>query len=101
MTDSESGPEPKVALATPVMRTPREWAERKGHVKPAPSPALDELKHPHYAYAEQLHGWVRDAYAYQAEHQRFRLTEQDYDAAIAASASYPQVPRHEPAVPKR
>jgi len=95
--------------------TPAEWADRKGiAAKPDPTrPWLDPVAKSteacplgiHLHAADTLHGWSWEASQYQAPADAFRISEQDFDAALKAGAAYPAEPAHLPAVathhPKR
>jgi hypothetical protein len=76
--------------------TPHQWADRKGHGPK--QDAFEPVPDWQFAAADVLHGWSAQAYAYQAEGEEFRITEDDYVAALDAAAQYPAKPAHAPAI---
>lgn len=79
--------------------TPREWAQKLGHItaKRLNTPDVVEPTHPFYAAADALHGWTADAHHNQGA-KAFKLTQADYLAALKAAAEYPCVPAHGAAI---
>jgi hypothetical protein len=51
-----------------------------------------------YYEAATLHGWTKHAQDEQDPAKAFRLSEADFDAALAAAGEYPAVPAHERAL---
>jgi hypothetical protein len=64
-----------------ITKSPREWAAVKGHIVKPKKPGQAEHFGWQFAAAETVHGWREHAHHTGAPMQ---LTEQDYDAAIAA-----------------
>lgn len=93
---------PAVVPTTPAdgKLTPREWAHRKGLLfEPSPKqPWVEPHAKGFYYEAATLHGWTQHAHDHQTPEQAFRLTEADFDAALAAAGEFPAVPAHEPAL---
>jgi hypothetical protein len=92
---------PATAAAGTEKLTPNEWARRKALlVEASPEkPWVEQHATGFHAEAEQLHGWAWHSQNYQSPEQAFRLTEADYDAALAAAAEFPAKPAHEAAIP--
>ncbi len=92
---------PEATPATAELLTPEQWGERKGNVvvTTAERPWVEPHRKGFHAEAAQLHGW--DAYAYNQQDptKAFRLSESDYDAALAAAAEFPACPAHTAALP--
>lgn len=82
----------------PLMLAPRAWAEKLGNIiKGDPripqSVTCPKMEH---AVADKLHGWSQHEHHYQDK--PLLLTQEAYDAALAAGGSYPTTPAHEPAL---
>lgn len=95
--------EPPKDTGEGLLRTPRQWAETLGNVKRVSqyTPQIPELVDWKHACADALHGWSKDAHAYQGEHQTFRLSQEDYQQALEVACIYPNTPPHAAAIPKR
>lgn len=91
--------------------TPAQWAERKGIAPKADTarPWLEPIAKSsqaspngiHLHAADVLHGWSNHAYNYQSEADALLMTEEVFDAALAAAAGYPACNAHLPAVAPR
>jgi hypothetical protein len=97
-------------------RTPLEWAELLGFVNRvnptieaaikaagepgAHAPQLERTFHWKHAAADRLYGWSEHAYHFQADEDRFLITEEDYRKALDAAADYPCSAPHAPALPE-
>lgn|SRR5690606_17674249 len=91
---------PVAPAAQPELLTPAEWAERlgliaKGNPLVPQVPTFADWRH---AVADQLHGWSAHAYHHQAK--PFRISREDYEAALKAAAEYPCCPPHHAALPE-
>jgi hypothetical protein len=86
--------------AAPELRTPAEWAQKYGLTKPRDLrlPQSTDWVHPSHAVADKLYGWSQHAYDFQAPEDAFRISEQDYRAAIRLAPQHPAVAPHWPAV---
>lgn len=93
------GDQPPAASAEVL--TPDEWARRKGLLveRTEKTPWVEPHAKGFHDEAGTLHGWKRHAYSEQDPAKAFRLSEQDYDAALKAAAEYPAAPAHAPALP--
>lgn len=80
-------------------RTPRHWAQFKGHEASPPKFSWQlPVRNATYAAAAALHGWDAHEHHFQAPGSELLISEADYDAAILAGADYPAVPAHGPAL---
>lgn len=97
VTASEGAPAP----ASAELLTPAQWGERKGNavVPTAERPWVEAHFKNFHAEAAQLHGWNAHAYNEQDPAKAFRLSEADYDAALAAASEFPACPAHAAALP--
>jgi hypothetical protein len=94
-----SAPAPSSSTG-PEKRTPAEWAAKRKLTK-ARDPRLPQSTdwvHPSHAVADKLYGWSEHAYHFQAEDQRFLLTEADYVAGLQTAGQFPTVAPHAPAM---
>nr|PZN62467.1 MAG: hypothetical protein DIU58_12345 [Sphaerobacter thermophilus] len=98
---SDSSPQGEGApAAPPELLTPAEWAERLGLIRKG-NPLVPQVPtHAdwRHAVADQLHGWSAHAYHHQSK--PFRISREDYDAALLAAAAYPCCPPHPAALPE-
>lgn len=84
-------------------KTPHEWAVTLGKYRAVSKfqPQLRAHYSPDHAAADELHGWTRFAYNYQAAGETFTLSETDYRAALDAALHYPVKPAHAAAIPRK
>lgn len=81
--------QPAASAPAAPRKTPEQWAEQLGHIKRADPRIPQSVTHAdwQHAAADALYGWSEHAYHYQA--QPFLLTQEQYEAALAAAARYP------------
>lgn len=94
---------PQAAAAPTVVDTPKltpdAWGRKLGHFKVGDVRLPQNVQHfdPQHAAADELFGWSRHAYHYQAE--PFLITEADYLEALKTAGSFPVSAPHPAALP--
>ncbi len=95
---SEDKPAPQArkgsgsAATSAEMLTPHDWAVRHGEFKAKTAAPQSQAHYGwRHAAADALFGWSDHAYHFQAEADRFLLTEQTYKDALDRAAAFPVV----------
>jgi hypothetical protein len=97
MTDKKTRAREESAQTEERKMTPLQWAHERGHSKKRGiGPNRRRLLSAAFETADVLYGWSLQVHHYGAD--SLVITQKDFDAAMAASAKYPTVPPHAPAV---
>jgi hypothetical protein len=94
---------PQAAAETPAVSalklTPDAWGRKLGHFKAGDTRLPQNVQHfdPQHAAADELFGWSRHAYHFQAA--PFLITETDYIAALKTAGEFPVSAPHPAALP--
>lgn len=96
---AQAAPASAAAAPAPARLTPNAWGRKLGHFKQGDTRLPQNVPHfdRQHAAADELFGWSRHAYNFQAE--PFLITEADYVAAIKSAGRFPLEAPHAAALP--